>query len=87
MSAVINGTQVDFEAAILTQFGRQFYKHYYTVRETAAGSDINDQYANLTITTCDPNPCENSGTCSLGFAGSFYCVCPKFFIGTFYILN
>ena len=87
MSAIINGSQVDFEAAILTQSDPQLYEHYYTVRETEAGSDLNDEYANVTIKTCDPDPCENSGRCSLGLGGSYYCDCPKYFIGTFYILN
>jgi hypothetical protein len=83
MSAIINGSQVDFEAAILTQSDPQLYEHYYTVRETEAGSDLNDEYANVPITSCYPNPCENSGTCLVVLGGIYYCACTTNFTGKF----
>ena len=79
---MIDGTQVDFQAAILGYFDEEPYQHYYTIRASIAGSDLNDKFSNETvINPCDLNPCQNNGTCQIGLANRFSCLCPENFIG------
>ena len=34
------------------------------------------------MSICNPNPCLNSGVCTVGNSGTFVCACPAGFIGT-----
>ncbi len=43
------------------------------------GSDLND---NTTFNIkCIPNPCENGGTCQIGFSKEYSCVCSSGYTG------
>ena len=72
MSIGIDGTQVDFQAAIVGD--SLTYMHYYEIQANVFGSDIGgDEVFNG---TCEPNPCENGGTCRIGLGNYFSCLCP-----------
>ena len=46
------------------------------VRSNVFGNDDTDSPDNIEpYDPCSSNPCYNNGTCALGFAKSFYCIC------------
>ena len=82
MSIMIEGTQTNIQAAILGYTSIEPYQHYYFIDANLVSSDLDDSFANKTlISPCDSNPCQNDGTCVIGFAGSFVCLCPDYIIG------
>ena len=90
MSIEIEGTQVDFQAAIVGD--SLSYMHYYEIQVNLFGSDVSgsEEFNG----TCNPNQCENDGTCQIGLGNSFSCLCPDgytgikiFQINHFYCLN
>ena len=88
MSTTLNGTQIDIQAALITQSETQRYEHYYKIISVVSGSDLNDEYVNVTFNTCDPNPCQNNGTCYIGLANSHYCTCTsKSFTGKVLLID
>ncbi len=81
-SIMIDGTQVNFEAAILGYNSQNQYQHYYFIDANIAGSDLEDSFANVTVTNpCDSNPCQNNGTCNIGLLMRYVCTCPFDFAG------
>ena len=43
------------------------------------GSDVSG--SEVINGTCNPNPCDNGGTCQIGLGKSFSCLCPEGYIG------
>jgi hypothetical protein len=79
---MINGTQVNFQAAILGYTNLEQYQYYYSIASNIVTSDLDDYFANATvINPCDANPCKNDGTCVIGIANNFVCLCPEYVIG------
>ena len=85
-STVINGTQIDIQAAIVydTTIGLQTsYQHVYEVRNNIVGDDQNDIFNKNNVSNpCFSNPCKNNGSCISGFGGAFVCICLKYNTGT-----
>ena len=77
MSIGINGTQVDFQAAIVGD--SLSYMHYYEIQVNLFGSDVSG--SEVFNGTCNPNPCENGGNCQIGLGNGFSCLCPDGYIG------
>ena len=77
LSIGINGTQVDFQAAIVGD--SLSYSHYYEIQVNLFGSDVSgsEEFNG----TCNPNPCKNGATCQIGFGNGFSCLCPSGFKG------
>jgi hypothetical protein len=79
---MINGTQVNFQAAILAYSNIEQYQYYYSIASNIVTSDLDDYLANATvINPCDANPCKNDGICVIGIANNFVCLCPEYIIG------
>ena len=79
MSMLINGTQVDFQAAIINS--SLTYVHFYEIQANTFGSDQQGDLSNIN-STCDPNPCMNNGTCQILLGRKYNCLCTDGFIGT-----
>ena len=77
MTMDLQGTQLDIQTALVGQ--SLTYLHYYEVKALIFGNDleVNTTYSG----TCDPNPCQNDGTCQIGLAQDFRCSCPENYIG------
>ena len=77
MSIEIEGTQVDFQAAIVGD--SLSYMHYYEIQVNLFGSDVSgsEEFNG----TCNPNPCKNGATCQIGFGNGFSCLSPSGFKG------
>lgn len=82
MTLIINGTQVNIQAAILGYTHVDSYQHFYSIEQNFGGSDLDDNFANYTINNpCDSNPCQNGGTCEVGLTGRYVCTCPDYITG------
>jgi len=68
---------VDFQAAIVGE--SLYYVHYYEIQVNLFGSDVSRSV--VFNGTCDPNPCENGGSCKIGLRNDFSCVCLDGYIG------
>ena len=77
MSIGIEETQVDFQAAVVGD--SLSYVHFYEIQVNIFGSDASGSEVFNGI--CDPNPCENGGTCQIGFGNRLSCQCPGGYIG------
>ena len=82
MSVIVNGVQVDFQAALVINNGIQSYQHVYVVRDSGGGDD-QFQIFNLNNNPClaNNNPCKNGGTCYNGYNKTFSCNCPTQYTG------
>ena len=82
---MINGSQVDFQAAIVydpTTGAQTGYQHLYIVRQNPVGDDLNDQFSDTTPDNpCLDNPCKNNATCAVGFGNNYACFCPPEYTG------
>ena len=80
---MIEGTQVNFEAAILGYSNDDPYQHYYFINANIASSDLQDSYSNETvINPCTSNPCKNGGLCFLNkLTNSSICFCSLGYTG------
>ncbi len=85
LTSLIDGNQVDFQAVILfdPKTGKQTgYQYLYVVRRNAIGDD---QLSNKEpFNPCLFNPCQNNGTCAVGFDNNFACFCLPEYTG-FYL--
>ncbi len=77
MTISIQGTQLDFQAAIVGD--TLSYFHLYEVQANIAGNDLDDN--SVFNGTCNPNPCINGGICQRGIATNFKCLCPDGYVG------
>ena len=77
MSIGIEGTQVDFQAAIVGY--SLSYLHYYEIQVNIFGSDVSG--SEVFNSTCNPSPCVNGGSCQIGLGKGFSCLCPDGYIG------
>lgn len=79
VTLIIYGIQFDIQAAavINSQTGAQIsFQHIYFARVNAFGSDVSDQYANVTVNNpCSPNPCSNQGLCTISINFTSSCTC------------
>jgi hypothetical protein len=77
----IQGTQLDFQAAIVGD--TLSYFHVYEVQANIVGNDLDDNF--VLNGTCNPDPCLNGGICQRGLAGDFSCLCPDGYRGKVFI--
>ena len=85
----LNGYQLDIQTIILyNKFGAQSdYQHIYFVRNVFSGNDAptscsaGSQCFNDTIDLCSNMPCQNNGTCFIGYNDEISCWCPSGFEG------
>jgi hypothetical protein len=81
---MFDGFQIDIEALIT--FGgiknsQTGYKHVYNVRNNIVSNDqAKTSYPNI-YNPCDSSPCQNNGSCSIGFNNSLICLCPENYNG------
>jgi hypothetical protein len=75
----IQGTQLDFQAAIVGD--TLSYFHVYEVQANIVGNDLDD--IAVFNGTCYPNPCKNGGTCERGLVNDFSCLCPNGYVGKY----
>ncbi len=76
ITLVINGIQVDIQAAIIidTTYGTQVaFQHVYFAR-AFPGGDAYEPGSNKT-TPCSSRPCENGGLCVVTSNTTFNCLC------------
>ena len=82
MTLIINGFQVDIQAAIIidSKFGNEVsFEHIYFARANPNG-DQYDSPSNNT-TPCTKNPCQNGGLCVLLSKTHYSCLCTAGWLG------
>ena len=88
LTCFINNTQVNFVSAIVynSYTGEQSFQHAYFVSNNVVGDDFMDEFARDPVfDPCEPNPCLNGASCSIGFANKYVFFCPTSYIGSQYI--
>lgn len=81
MTLYINGVQVDIQAAIVINSvtGTQLsFQHIYFARVAQNAEDDNSNHL------CEPNPCQNGGTCLSTTNFTYICLCPTLWRGCFF---
>ncbi len=78
LSTTFDSIQTDIEAIFIFDSESQIdYKHVYYVRNSNVTDDQNIN------NRCDPNPCKNNGSCSIGYNNIISCICPENYKGDF----
>ena len=82
----IESFQIDIQPLFILKTTHSDFEYIYYVRNNIVGNDQGsspDQYND----PCDPNPCKNGGSCSIGFENTVSCFCPEKFSGDLLFKN
>ena len=81
---MFSGFQIDIQGIfIFNSIGNSpiKYQHVYNVRNNIVSNDqAKTSYPNI-YNPCDSSPCQNNGSCSIGFNNSLICLCPEKYNG------
>ena len=83
-TSFINGTQIDFQVAIIFDSNtgiQSSYEHLYFVRNVVAGNDRNESTNMTANDPCLKIQCGNGGSCLIGFNNLPLCLCPSEYSG------
>jgi hypothetical protein len=79
--------QIDIQPLFKLDTSQYEFEYIYYVRNTIVGNDQGSSLDQYNYDHCDPNPCQNGGTCSIGFKIAFSCFCPENFNGDLLLKN
>jgi hypothetical protein len=79
---IINGTQIDIKRIFIFNTKSQIgYQHIYYVHNNYVSNDLSGYSDQNKTDPCDSNPCQNGGTCLLGYNNTISCLCPQNYNG------
>jgi hypothetical protein len=83
-STIFNGVHIDIQAIFIFYNKGNVQANYYHIYEVQNNFVSNDQgsyFDQNIIDPCDSNPCQNGGTCLLGYKNTISCSCPEDYKG------